>query len=96
MLWEPVLAAAAAPSCFPLLATAGAGLGLAAFPSVRGYIDYAIQAMALLALMGNVLAYRQHRRRAPLVARASPPPGSCSSPTTATTTSRWFTLDCWA
>ena len=35
------LAAAAAPCCFPLLAA----LGLGALQSVRGYMDYAIQAM---------------------------------------------------
>ena len=40
------LAAAAAPCCFPLLAAVGAALGLGAFQSLRGYMDYAIQAMA--------------------------------------------------
>src|SRR5262245_43246570 len=52
-----VLAAAATPCCFPLLATVGAALGLGAFQSLRGYMDYAIQAMAALALVGNLIAY---------------------------------------
>ena len=60
------LAAAAAPCCFPLLAALGAALGLGAFQSLRGYMDYTIQAMAFLALLGDVLAYRQHRQREPL------------------------------
>ncbi|MCI0537995.1 MAG: MerC family mercury resistance protein [Verrucomicrobiales bacterium] len=62
------LAAAATPCCFPLLAAVGGALGLSALQSARGYVDYAIQAMVLLALLGDVLAYRQHRRRGPLVA----------------------------
>ena len=61
------LAAAAAPCCFPLLAAVGAALGLGALHSLRGYMDYAIQAMVLLALAGNVLACRQHHQRGPLV-----------------------------
>src|SRR5262249_20251137 len=62
-----ILAAAAAPCCFPLLAAIGAALGLSVFQSLRGYMDYAIQAMVILAFIGDALAYRQHRRVAPLV-----------------------------
>lgn len=62
-----ILAAAAAPCCFPLLAVVGAALGLGAFQSMRGYMDYAIQAMVVLALIGDALAFRQHRRAAPLI-----------------------------
>jgi len=61
------LGAAAAPCCFPLLATVGGALGLGALQSVRGYMDYTIQAMVLLALAGDVIAFRQHRQRWPLV-----------------------------
>ena len=61
------LAAAAAPCCFPLLAAVGAALGLGALQSMRGYMDYLIQAMVLLSLVGNVLAHRQHHQRGPLV-----------------------------
>ena len=63
-----VLAAAAAPCCFPLLAGAGAALGLGALQSLRGYMDYTIQAMVVLALMGDFIAYRRHRQRGPLAA----------------------------
>src|SRR5262245_56213279 len=62
-----ILAAAAAPCCFPLFAAVGAALGLSAFQSLRGSVDYAIQAMVILALIGDALAYRQHGRVAPLV-----------------------------
>lgn len=61
------LAAAAAPCCFPLLAAVGAALGLGTLQSLRGYMDYAIQVMVLLALAGNVLACRQHHQRGPLL-----------------------------
>lgn len=57
-----ILAAAAAPCCFPLLAAIGAALGLSALQSWRGYMDYAIQGFALVSLVGNVFAYRQQRR----------------------------------
>lgn len=65
-----ILAAATAPCCFPLLATIGAALGLGVFQSMRGYMDQAIQAMAVLAVMGNALAFRQHRRALPLILAA--------------------------
>ena len=61
------LAAAAAPCCFPLLAAVGAALGLGSLQSLRGYMDHAIQAMVLLALAGDFIAYRKHRQRLPLI-----------------------------
>lgn len=60
------LAAAAAPCCFPLLATAGAAFGLGSLQAWRGYMDYAIQGFVVLATFGNVLAFRQHRQAWPL------------------------------
>lgn len=54
-------AAAAAPCCFPLLATLGAALGLGALQAWRGYMDYAIQGFVIISVVGNVLAFRQHR-----------------------------------
>ena len=56
-----------APCCFPLLAAVGGALGLSALQSVRGYTDYTIQVMVVLALVGDVIAFRQHRQRGPLV-----------------------------
>src|SRR6266567_6563871 len=61
------LAAAMAPCCFPLLAAVGGALGLSVLQSGRGYTDYAIQAMVVLALVGDVVAFRQHHQRGPLV-----------------------------
>ncbi len=55
------LAAAAAPCCFPLLASIGAAVGLSALRSWRGYMDYAIQGFAVVSVIGNVAAFRQHR-----------------------------------
>jgi hypothetical protein len=49
-----------------LLATAGAALGLGAWQSWRGYMEYAIQGFVALSAFGGVFAYRQHRRVWPL------------------------------
>ena len=62
-----LLAAAAAPCCFPLLAAAGAALGLGALQSWRGYMDYAIQGFVLLSVLGSAFAFRQHRQAWPLI-----------------------------
>lgn len=61
-----LVAAAAAPCCFPLLATVGAVLGLGALQGWRGYSGYAIQGFALLSAAGNAVAFRRHRRVWPL------------------------------
>ena len=61
-----LIAAAAAPCCFPLLATAGAALGLGALHSLRGYVSYTIQAMVILSVFGSLAACRRHRQRGPL------------------------------
>lgn len=61
-----LLAAAAAPCCFPLLAAVGAALGLGALQSWRGYMDYAIQGFVLLSVVGSAFAFRQHRQAWPL------------------------------
>ncbi len=61
-----VLAAAAAPCCFPLLGAAGAALGLGALQSYRGYMGYVIQAFVLVSAAGNVFAFRGHRQVWPL------------------------------
>jgi hypothetical protein len=61
-----LLASAAAPCCFPLLAAVGAALGLGALQSWRGYMDYAIQGFILLSVVGGAFAFRQHRQAWPL------------------------------
>lgn len=62
-----LLAASAAPCCFPLLAAIGTALGLGALQAWRGYMDYAIQGFALFSVAGSVFAFRQHRRTWPLL-----------------------------
>lgn len=61
-----LLAAGAAPCCFPLLAAVGTALGLGALQPWGGYADYAIQVFALISAGGSVFAFRQHRRAWPL------------------------------
>jgi len=61
-----LLAAAAAPCCFPLLAASGAALGLGALQSWRGYMGYAIQGFVGISVLGGVCAFRQHRQVWPL------------------------------
>lgn len=62
-----LLAAAACPACFPLLAVVGSALGLGVFARFEGYVMYVLQGFVLLALVGNVLAYRAHRKIALLI-----------------------------
>lgn len=61
-----VLAAAAAPCCFPLFASVGAALGLSFLERYESQVMYAIQACVLVSLIGAVFAYRRHRRIEPL------------------------------
>jgi mercuric ion transport protein len=57
------LAALACPICFPKLALIGAALGLGIFAPYERYIALAVQAFFVLALCGQVLAYRSHRNK---------------------------------
>jgi mercuric ion transport protein len=59
-----VLAALACPICFPKLALIGAALGLGVLAPFEGYVVVAIQALFVLAFVGQWLAYRRHRNRA--------------------------------
>lgn len=68
-----VLAAAAAPCCFPLLAAVGSALGLGVLQPYKGYSAYVIQGLVLLALIGNVIAYRQHRKKFPFTLGVASP-----------------------
>lgn len=61
-----VLAAAAAPCCFPLLAAVGSLLGLSVLNPFVGYMAYVMQSLALLSLAGNYLAWRRHGKWMPL------------------------------
>ena len=63
-----VIAAIAAPCCFPLFAAIGTAAGLGALGQYEGVILYIFQGFALLTLAGLVLSYWQYRNSAgPLV-----------------------------
>ena len=61
-----VLAAAAAPCCFPFLGIVGSILGLSFLAPYESYLIYAIQFLAIVALAGSFIAYRGHRKILPL------------------------------
>lgn len=57
------VAALACPVCFPKLALIGAALGLGIFAPYERYIALAVQALFVIALLGQGLAYRSHRNK---------------------------------
>jgi mercuric ion transport protein len=58
-----VIAAAACPICFPKLALLGAVFGLGALGAYESQLFIAAQALIVLAIVGHVVAYRQHHKR---------------------------------
>ena len=62
-----VIAGMAVPCCFPFLSLAGSILGLSIFARYEEWILYIIQGLVLLALVGSFIAYRGHRKVAPLI-----------------------------
>jgi hypothetical protein len=62
-----LIAAMAAPCCFPLFAAVGTVAGLGALGQYEGVILYIFQGFALLALAGLTLSFRRHRDPAPLI-----------------------------
>lgn len=66
-----LLAALAAPCCFPLFAVFSVTLGLAALGPYEQGVLYVLKASALLSLAGLALTWRRHRRVAPLVVGVS-------------------------
>jgi hypothetical protein len=62
-----LLAAIAAPCCFPLFAAVGTAAGLGALGQYEGVILYIFQGFALLALTGLAFSFRRHRNPAPLI-----------------------------
>jgi hypothetical protein len=56
-----VVAAAACPICFPKLALVGALFGFGAFSAYEAQLFIAAQALVVVALAGQGLAYRRHR-----------------------------------
>jgi hypothetical protein len=62
-----LLAAVAAPCCFPLFAALGTATGLTALAPYEGIILDIFQGFALLALAGLAISFRKHRSPAPLL-----------------------------
>lgn len=62
-----LLAAIAAPCCFPLFAGVIAALGFVALGNSESFALYALQGFALLSLFGLALAVRRHRSPWPFV-----------------------------
>lgn len=58
---------AATPCCLPLLATVGASFGLSSLMPYRNLSEWVFQGFTLLALIGIVVAFRQHRQILPLI-----------------------------
>jgi hypothetical protein len=65
-----LLAAIAAPCCFPIFAALGTALGFGALGEHEGVILYILQGFAVLTLAGLALSYRRHRDPAPLIVGA--------------------------
>lgn len=65
-------ALAAAPACcLPLLAAAGASIGLGFLTPYQGTLVYVLEGFVALALVGAVIGYRVHRKWGPLLLVAS-------------------------
>lgn len=62
-----VFAGAAVPCCFPFLSLFGSILGLSFLARYESTIMWVLQGFVLLALVGSVIAYRGHRKIAPLI-----------------------------
>lgn len=62
-----LLAAVAAPCCFPLFGVVAATLGLGVFARYESIVLYVFQAFALLSVLGLALSFRRHRRPGPLL-----------------------------
>ena len=62
-----LLAAAACPACFPLLAVAGTAVGLGIFQPFEGSVFIIFQIFVAIAMLGNILSFFQHRHLFPLI-----------------------------
>lgn len=59
--------AAATPCCLPLLATAGASLGLGFLMPYQSVLEWVFQGFAFLALFAVIIAFRRHKQLIPLL-----------------------------
>jgi len=60
------LAAGSCPVCFPLLAVVGSALGFGFLKPYEGAMMVIFQGLVLVALVGNILSFRSHKRIVPL------------------------------
>jgi mercuric ion transport protein len=56
-----VIGALACPICFPKIAVLGAAVGLGVLAPFEGYLAKGVQALFLIAFIGQLMAFRQHR-----------------------------------
>jgi mercuric ion transport protein len=56
-----IVSAAACPICFPKLALVGAMLGLGVLAPLEFYLVSLLQVLVVVALVGQVMAYRRYR-----------------------------------
>lgn len=68
-----LLAAAACPACFPMLAIVGTALGLGIFRPFEGWVFVVFQILVLIALFGNILSFFRHRCVLPLIIGVASP-----------------------
>ena len=62
-----LLAAAACPACFPLLAVVGATVGLGVLRPFEGVVFLVFRVLVGIAFIGNILTYFNHRQILPLI-----------------------------
>ena len=58
-----VIGALACPICFPKIAVLGAAVGLGVLAPFEGYLAKGVQALFLMAFVGQLMAFRQHGNR---------------------------------
>lgn len=68
-----LIAAAACPACFPMLAVAGTTVGLGIFRPFEGWVFVVFQVLVLIAPIGNILSFFRHRRVIPLIIGVTSP-----------------------
>lgn len=62
-----LLAASSCPACLPLLAAAGSAAGLGFLRPYQGVMMYVFQALVLLAFIGAIVSFLNHRKITPLL-----------------------------
>jgi len=58
-----IMGALACPICFPKLALVGLAVGLGVLAPYEGYMAKGVQVLFVVALIGQIAAYRQHQNR---------------------------------